>query len=139
MLARFSSSEGRARLRPQAGRRSATPPRGFSSVPAVEHAARLRGMYAAFNARDIDVLLEQVTPDLDWPNAWEGGRVHGHEEVCDRWSRERSVINPSVERSPSASARMGRVAVEVDQVVRGPDGAVLAEDASSTSTPCATD
>jgi SnoaL-like domain len=46
----------------------------------VEHAARLSGMYAAFNARDIDALLEQMTPDLDWPNAWEGGRLHGHEE-----------------------------------------------------------
>jgi hypothetical protein len=28
-------------------------------------------MYAAFNARGIDVLLEQMTPDVDWPIAWE--------------------------------------------------------------------
>jgi hypothetical protein len=84
-------------------------------------------MYAAFNARDIDALLEQMTPDLDWPNAWESGRVHGHEEVRDYWSRQWSVIDPSVE--PVAfNARPDRsVAVEVDQVVRGPDGAVPAK------------
>jgi hypothetical protein len=38
----------------------------------MEHAERLRGMHAAFNARDIDLLLEQLTPDVDWPNAWKG-------------------------------------------------------------------
>ena len=31
--------------------------------------------YAAFNARDIDGVLEQMTEGVDWPNAWEGGRV----------------------------------------------------------------
>ena len=40
-------------------------------------------MDAAFNARHIDALLEQMTPDVDWPNAWEGGRLHGREQVRD--------------------------------------------------------
>jgi hypothetical protein len=84
-------------------------------------------MYAAFNARDIDALLEQMTADVDWPNAWEGGRVHGHDEVRDYWSRQWSVIDPSVEPVAFNVRRDGRVAVEVDQVVRGLDGAVLAE------------
>jgi hypothetical protein len=84
-------------------------------------------MYAAFNARDIDVLLEQMTPDVDWPNAWEGGRVHGHEGVRDYWSRQWSVIDPSVEPVAFNVRPDGRIAVEVDQVVRGSDGAVLAE------------
>jgi ketosteroid isomerase-like protein len=106
---------------------ASTPPRGFSSVPAVEHAARLKAMYAAFNARDIDALLEQMTPDVDWPNAWEGGRVHGHAEVRDYWNRQWSAIDPSVEPVAFNVRPDGRIAVEVDQVVRGPDGAVLAE------------
>ena len=84
-------------------------------------------MYAAFNARDIDTLLEQMTPDVDWPNAWEGGRVHGHEEVRDYWSRQWSVIDPSVEPVAFNVRPDGRVAVEVDQVVRGSDGAVIGE------------
>jgi hypothetical protein len=38
---------------------------------------RLRATYAAFNARDTDAVLAQMTAHADWPNAWEGGRVQG--------------------------------------------------------------
>ena len=69
-------------------------------------------MYAAFNTRDIDALLEQMTPDVASPNAWEGGRVHGHEEVRDYWSRQWSVIDPSVEPVAFNVRPDGRVAVE---------------------------
>jgi ketosteroid isomerase-like protein len=91
------------------------------------HAARLRAMYAAFNARDIDALLEQMTADVDWPNAWDGGRVHGREQVRDYRTRQWSVIDPSVEPVAFNTRPDGSLAVEVDQVVRSPDGAVLAE------------
>jgi hypothetical protein len=111
----------------------------MSSVPAVEHAARLREMCAAFNARDIDEMLEQMTADVDWPNAWEGGRLHGHEEVRDYWSRQWSVIDPSVQpvafnvrpdgRSQSRSTRWYAAHTEL----------CWRRDASSTSTPSATD
>jgi hypothetical protein len=30
---------------------------------------RLRALYRAFNAREIDTVLEQMTGDVDWPNA----------------------------------------------------------------------
>jgi ketosteroid isomerase-like protein len=84
-------------------------------------------MNAASNAAHIDPWLGQMTPDVDWPNAWEGGRVHGHEEVRDYWSRQWSVIDPSVEPVAFTVRPDGRLAVEVDQLVRGSDGAVLAE------------
>jgi ketosteroid isomerase-like protein len=105
----------------------------------VEHAARLREMYAAFNACDIDALLEQMTADVDWPNAWEGGRVHGHDEVRDYWSRQWSMIDPSVEPVAFNVRPEGRVAVEVDQVVAAQTELCWRRDASSTSTPSATD
>jgi ketosteroid isomerase-like protein len=41
----------------------------------------LRRAYAAFNARDLDGALVLMHPDVDWPNAIDGGRVHGHDEV----------------------------------------------------------
>jgi ketosteroid isomerase-like protein len=44
---------------------------------------RLQELYRAFNARDIDTVLDQMTGDVDWPNAWEGGRVRGHNAVRD--------------------------------------------------------
>src|SRR4051812_43738313 len=36
---------------------------------------RIRSLYRAFNAREADWLLDHMTPDVEWPNAWEGGRV----------------------------------------------------------------
>jgi ketosteroid isomerase-like protein len=84
-------------------------------------------MYEAFNARDIDAVLSEMTPDVDWPNAWEGGRVRGHHGVRDYWTRQWSAIDPRVE--PVAFARRpdGAVAVEVQQVVRDLGGDVVAQ------------
>ena len=56
----------------------------------------LRAMYEAFNVRDIEAVLRQMTEDVDWPNAWEGGRVHGHDGVRDYWTRQWSAIDPTV-------------------------------------------
>jgi hypothetical protein len=84
-------------------------------------------MYAAFNSRDIDAVLRQMTADVDWPNAWEGGRVHGHEAVRDYWTRQWSAIDPTVEPVAFNTRSDGCVAVEVDQVVRGLDGTLLSE------------
>ena len=55
------------------------------------------------------------------------GSVHGDEEAHDHWSRQWSVIDPSVEPVAFYVRPDGRVAVEVDQLVRGSDGAVLAK------------
>jgi hypothetical protein len=86
---------------------------------------RLTATYAAFNARDIDKVLAQLTEDVDWPNAWEGGRVIGHEAVRDYWTRQWAEIDPKVE--PTAFRRLpdSRIEVTVHQVVRGLDGTVL--------------
>ncbi len=48
----------------------------------------LNAAYAAFNARDLDAAIELMHPEVDWPNAWEGGRAIGREAVLDYWSRQ---------------------------------------------------
>lgn len=93
----------------------------------MEPEERLRAVYAAFNARDIDAVLRQLAADVDWPNAWEGGRVRGHEGVRDYWTRQWAAIDPTVEPLAFADRADGTVAVQVHQVVRGLDGALLAE------------
>jgi len=93
----------------------------------VEHEKLLRAMYEAFNARDIDAVLRQMAADVDWPNAWEGGRVHGHEGVRDYWTRQWSAIDPAVEPVGFTTRSDGSIAVEVDQVARGLDGTLLGE------------
>ncbi len=83
--------------------------------------------YAAFNARDIDTVLTTMHPDVDWPNAWEGGRVHGHAGVRDYWTRQWAVLNPTVEPTGFTTDADGRTIVTVHQIVRNLDGQVLAD------------
>src|SRR5437764_15247630 len=58
---------------------------------------QLRRLYAAFNSRDVGSLLAATTEDVDWPNAWEGGRLRGRREVEDYWRRQWAQIDPTVE------------------------------------------
>jgi ketosteroid isomerase-like protein len=93
----------------------------------MEQTEILRNAYDAFNGRDIDAALRLMTTDVDWPNAWEGGRVHGHEGVRDYWTRQWAAIDPSVTPIGFTSRSDGRVAVDVDQVARSLDGEILGE------------
>ena len=84
-------------------------------------------MYAAFNARDIDGVLGELAADVDWPKAWEGGRVHGHDEVRDYWTRQWAAIDPHVTPTGFTERDDGRLAVDVHQLVRALDGTLIAE------------
>jgi hypothetical protein len=72
-------------------------------------------------------VLEQMSAEVDWPNAWEGGRVHGREAVRVYWLRQWSEIDPIVEPQDFTTLPDGRVAVDVRQIVRSLDGALLGE------------
>jgi ketosteroid isomerase-like protein len=65
----------------------------------------LRAAYAAFNARDIEGALELMHPEVDWPNAWEGGRVVGRQAVADYWTRQFEAISSTVEADTQAHHR----------------------------------
>jgi hypothetical protein len=90
-------------------------------------ATRIRDLYRAFNAREIDEILAHTTADLDWPNAWEGGRVVGHEAVRAYWTRQWAAIDPSVEPVSIEVRADGSVVVDVAQSVRDLDGALISE------------
>lgn len=89
---------------------------------------RIRVLYAAFNARAIDEALAALTADVDWPNGWEGGRIAGREAVRDYWLRQWLEIDGRVEPVEITRGEDGRWTVLVHQVVRSPDGALLAEE-----------
>jgi hypothetical protein len=87
----------------------------------------IRRAYAAFNRRDVDAATALMEPDVEWPNGMEGGVERGREAVRAYWLRQWGVIDPvveplSIERSPD-----GAWIVTVHQVVRSPDGVVLAD------------
>jgi len=77
----------------------------------------LRSAYRAFNARDIDAALELMHPEVDWPNAWEGGRVVGHAALRDYWNRQFAAINSNVEPLNFTKESDGSITVDVHQVV----------------------
>jgi ketosteroid isomerase-like protein len=96
-------------------------------VDLVDAEAMLRTVYAAFNARDVDAALAVMHPDVVWPNGMEGGNVSGHGGVRAYWTRQWSMIAPSVEPMRIRAEADGRVAVEVHQIVRDLGGRVLKE------------
>jgi hypothetical protein len=77
----------------------------------------LRGTYRAFNERDIDAVLELMHPEVNWPNAWEGGRVVGRDAVREYWTRQFDQISSKVEPRSFTEEPDGTITVEVDQVV----------------------
>jgi hypothetical protein len=83
--------------------------------------------YAAFNARDIDAVLAVMHPDVDWPNAWEGGRVVGHSGVREYWARQWGVLDPTVEPVAFATDAQGCTIVTVHATVRDLEGRVLSD------------
>ena len=85
----------------------------------------LASIYALFNARAIDSVLDTLHPEVDWPNGMEGGRVQGRAGVRDYWTRQWGMIDPHVEPMGFATEGDGRVAVTVHQTVRDLSGEVL--------------
>ena len=57
----------------------------------------IKKAYSAFNSRDIDTALSTFHPNVQWPKAFEGGYVSGHDEIRKYWTRQWSEINPNVE------------------------------------------
>jgi ketosteroid isomerase-like protein len=80
----------------------------------------LRAAYAAFNARDVEAALALMHPEVDWPNAWEGGRVLGRDAVAAYWTRQFKSISSTVEPEHFDHGPGGSITVTVHQVVRDP-------------------
>ncbi len=94
-----------------------------------QHERLLRRAYEAFNARDIEGALATMHPEVDWPNAMEGGRVHGHAEVRAYWERQWGSLDSRVQPLHIEQDAVGRVVATVHQLVRD-----LAENVVSDAT-----
>jgi len=87
----------------------------------------LETIYERFNARDVDGVVAHMHPDVDWPNAWKGGRIRGVAGVRDYWRRQWAEIDPTVTPQQIFALDDGRVAVVVRQVVHDRSGTLLAD------------
>jgi hypothetical protein len=57
-------------------------------------------------------------PEVNWPNAWEGGRIVGRAAVRDYWNRQFAAISSNVEPQGFTEQPDGSITVDVHQVVR---------------------
>ena len=88
----------------------------------------LRRAYEAFNARDIQGALATMRPEVDWPNAMEGGRVHGHAEVREYWEQQWGSFDSQVQPLRIEQGRGGHMVATVRQLVRDLAGNVLSDE-----------
>lgn len=85
----------------------------------------IKKAYAAFNSRDIDTALSTFHPDVQWPKAFEGGYVNGHDEIREYWTRQWSEINPDVDPVGFNERQNGTLEVMVHQVVKDLEGNLM--------------
>jgi hypothetical protein len=67
-------------------------------------------------------------PEVDWPNAWEGGRVRGREAVAAYWAHQFEQISSRVEPQGFSREEDGAIAVDVHQVVHDAGSGELVSD-----------
>jgi ketosteroid isomerase-like protein len=87
--------------------------------------AWLRSLYEAFNRRDVDACLAAMTPDVDWANGWEGGRVVGRDAVRNYWQRQWAEIDSTAEPTAVTERPDGTIEVAVRLVARDKEGKLL--------------
>ena len=81
--------------------------------------------YSAFNARDIDKALSTMHRDVQWPKAFEGGYVNGHNEIREYWTRQWTEIDPNVEPVSVRERPNGTLEVAVLQKVKDLQGNMI--------------
>jgi len=85
----------------------------------------LLAAYRDFNARNIDAVVSQMHPEVEWANGMEGGHVHGRDAVRAYWTRQFTTLNPHVEPISICPNDSGEWTVEVHQVVHDAKGNLL--------------
>ena len=85
----------------------------------------IKKIYSAFNARDIDAILKEMHPEVNWPKGWEGGYVTGTDEVREYWTRQWKELDPNVEPVAVKENQDGQIEVEVHQIAKDFKGNIL--------------
>ncbi|MEO6582954.1 MAG: nuclear transport factor 2 family protein [Ferruginibacter sp.] len=85
----------------------------------------IKKAYAAFNARDIPLALSVMHPAVQWPKAWEGGYISGHDEIRRYWTRQWAEVNPNVEPTGFKERPNGSLEVDVHQKVKDLQGNLI--------------
>ncbi len=96
-------------------------------IPFQEMEQCLRAAYTAFNSRNITAALALMSSSVEWPRAFKGGHVTGHEEIRAYWTEQWHEIDANVEPVSYHYLADNSVLVEVHQVVKDLSGSLLAD------------
>ena len=87
------------------------------------HRALLLRAYAAYNAQDLDALLDCVSDDVDWPDGER--RLRGRDAVRSYWTEQWARVRVHDDPVALEDEGGGWTAVRLNQVVRSLDGALV--------------
>jgi hypothetical protein len=87
----------------------------------------LQQAYAAFNAHDWSSALSAMHPDVEWSNIVEGCVAHGHDELRAYLTHRWEGLDPQADLLRVDADDDGRIVAAVHQIVRDPDGRIVAE------------
>ncbi|MEP6596224.1 MAG: hypothetical protein ABJA71_09765 [Ginsengibacter sp.] len=86
-----------------------------------------KNIYQNFNDRKIELVIDNMTDDVQWANGMDGGYVYGHDEVRQYWIRQFGLINSNV--TPvQIDDENGVAKIKVHQVVHDLKGNLLADE-----------
>jgi hypothetical protein len=84
-------------------------------------------MYHNFNNRNIDLVIANMTDDVQWANGMYGGYVYGHAGVYEYWMKQFELVSSNV--TPlEIDEEKERVKIKVHQVVYDVNDNLLSDD-----------
>jgi hypothetical protein len=86
-----------------------------------------KNIYQYFNERNIELVIDNMTDDVQWANGMEGGYLHGRDAVREYWIRQFGLINSKVVPLQVEGDR-DVVKIKVHQVVHDLNGNLLADE-----------
>jgi len=87
----------------------------------------LSAAYRDFNSRNIEAVISQMHPEVEWANGMEGGHVHGKDAVREYWTRQFTMFNPRVEPLAIEPDHSNNWVVTVHQVVHDAKGNLIVD------------
>lgn len=94
----------------------------------------LTRLYKAFNDRDVAALVEDMHPDVSWPNFLEGGRVEGREALTAYWTSQFAIVTPEASPIEMRELADGRWVVRLHYVVKALKGGGVWTDEITSNT-----
>ena len=86
-----------------------------------------KNIYQYFNERNIELVIDNMTDDVQWANGMEGGYLYGRDAVREYWTRQFGLINSKVVPLQVEGDR-DVIKIKVHQVVHDLNGNLLADE-----------